>query len=433
MRLKQNNIPSQTRKTNTKTKSNTNTKTKSNMNKKTNRKTKKGGAKLGQGSFGCVIQPPIPCHENSPYNTNKYVSKLIPMYTEYARRDVAEEINIAKIINKFDKHSKYFIVPKDWCNIEPKKIDRGRNNITIKSKTHKQHKQVDDSRTCNIDPTVDIVNLIVPFGGLDLKDILSNRKYKPYREIMKNHFGSIIRNILIGLKLLHKNGVVHLDIKLENFIVNVENNSAYVKYIDMGLGEYVKGRENDNLTLRDLEFHVGTPSYIAPEMYVIYKFAKMHKHMVDTNYLFKTKFQENFIAGILQNLKKHKYSAEEVYKNSYRMNRQVLDFPNVKTDAVSRLTGNLDIIQHADIENLYVQIANMIHKDTIISDFYKPSTGIMYKYDIYSLGISFFLMMKYLDIQSPKMKELIRHMIDLNPVRRFSASECLDFVERYFR
>ena len=65
-----------------------------------------------------------------------------------------------------------------------------------------------------------------------------------------------------GIKYMHSNGVVHRDIKLENILIDLNNN---VKICDFGIGKAVTPNKNGK-TIHILFDQCGTPMYIAPEI-----------------------------------------------------------------------------------------------------------------------------------------------------------------------
>lgn len=74
----------------------------------------------------------------------------------------------------------------------------------------------------------------------------------------KNEYSiDIFRQILNGVKYLHNKGIVHLDLKLENIIINPENRK--IKIIDFGKSNHI----NNNLNLDDL----GTLEFLPPEYF----------------------------------------------------------------------------------------------------------------------------------------------------------------------
>lgn len=64
---------------------------------------------------------------------------------------------------------------------------------------------------------------------------------------------SYMKQIISGLEYIHKEGIVHKDLKLQNIYLN---NNNEIKIGDFGLSEYM----NSEITIS------GTPNYIAPEI-----------------------------------------------------------------------------------------------------------------------------------------------------------------------
>lgn len=62
--------------------------------------------------------------------------------------------------------------------------------------------------------------------------------------------------IVMAVGYLHKKGIMHRDLKLENILVD---NAGYLKIIDYGLAKTLK---RDQLS----KTFCGTPEYLAPEM-----------------------------------------------------------------------------------------------------------------------------------------------------------------------
>ena len=68
----------------------------------------------------------------------------------------------------------------------------------------------------------------------------------------------IFKQLIEGLKYIHKKKVVHLDIKLENILIDLTNT---IKICDFGVSR--KFTDKDELMYE----HCGTPAYIAPEIF----------------------------------------------------------------------------------------------------------------------------------------------------------------------
>lgn len=94
---------------------------------------------------------------------------------------------------------------------------------------------------------------IYPFAGdLDLFELVSVH-YKTKTRIAKDVLVRYTKELLHGLKHLHEKGIAHRDIKPENIMLG----EGKLKYIDFGLACFYENCEGS----------VGTPFYIAPEVY----------------------------------------------------------------------------------------------------------------------------------------------------------------------
>ena len=77
------------------------------------------------------------------------------------------------------------------------------------------------------------------------------------RKISERKSKFIFRQIIEGIKYIHSQNIVHRDIKLENILIDYNNN---IKICDFGIGKIYS---NKNELLYD---HCGTPMYMAPEI-----------------------------------------------------------------------------------------------------------------------------------------------------------------------
>ena len=80
---------------------------------------------------------------------------------------------------------------------------------------------------------------------------------KKRRKLSEKVAKFIFRQIILGIQHIHSQLIVHRDIKLENILIDMNNN---IKICDFGIG-IVLSSEN-----QPLYSHCGTPVYIAPEI-----------------------------------------------------------------------------------------------------------------------------------------------------------------------
>ncbi|XP_037101259.1 hormonally up-regulated neu tumor-associated kinase homolog A [Syngnathus acus] len=92
-------------------------------------------------------------------------------------------------------------------------------------------------------------------GGGDLMERICDKKRLPEKEVRR-----YTRQILAAVAHLHQHGVVHRDLKIENFLLDQHNN---IKIVDFGLSNTVK---SESLPLELLSTQCGSPAYAAPEL-----------------------------------------------------------------------------------------------------------------------------------------------------------------------
>lgn len=94
--------------------------------------------------------------------------------------------------------------------------------------------------------------------GIELYELVALNKLQP---IQKEY---IARSLIIGLKEMHKNGIAHLDIKLENIMIDIDNTTntiQSVKYIDFGFAC------KKDISCNYSNPEKGSKPYLAPEIY----------------------------------------------------------------------------------------------------------------------------------------------------------------------
>ena len=80
---------------------------------------------------------------------------------------------------------------------------------------------------------------------------------KKRRKLSEKTAKFLFRQIIEGIKYIHSKNIVHRDIKLENILIDINNN---IKICDFGIGKIL---DNKNKKLHD---QCGTPMYMAPEI-----------------------------------------------------------------------------------------------------------------------------------------------------------------------
>ncbi|XP_057679540.1 hormonally up-regulated neu tumor-associated kinase homolog [Corythoichthys intestinalis] len=92
-------------------------------------------------------------------------------------------------------------------------------------------------------------------AGGDLMDRICDRKRLPEKEVRR-----YTRQILSAVAHLHQHGIVHRDLKIENFLLDEHNN---IKIVDFGLSNTLR---SESLPAELLSTQCGSPAYAAPEL-----------------------------------------------------------------------------------------------------------------------------------------------------------------------
>lgn len=75
----------------------------------------------------------------------------------------------------------------------------------------------------------------------------------------------MMKDVFLGLEYLHRQGIVHRDIKPDNILCANTTKPLNVKIADFGLSNFLQMEEEGD-TDGTLASGVGTPYYVAPEM-----------------------------------------------------------------------------------------------------------------------------------------------------------------------
>ena len=170
--------------------------------------------RVGEGSYGCVHNPPLKC-KDKPYNPDlNKVSKIL------TKEHANDELKEFKLIKKADKKEDFHL---------------GKPMSCLPDKNINNKMAIDECKKFDSNKINEYKLLLLKNGGKDLKQIKD--KYKLLQENNQNrrkleNFWLDMSRILYGSKVLIENNIMHHDLKQENIVYNEE--TGRVNFIDFG-------------------------------------------------------------------------------------------------------------------------------------------------------------------------------------------------------
>ena len=225
---------------------------------------------VGEGTYGCVLKPPLKCDTIYGLTNKDYINKISKiMYYTHAINEEREY----SAINNIEGLEKFAISKPILCN---PLVDAKFNNSVKKCKTNVVKSNYNSDK-------YSLSMLLLEDGGLSIYDhaykvfILQNLNEK------KVFLTSLIQ-LFDGLLFFQSNNIIHRDIKLANMVYNVSTGKA--KYIDFGLMSNFQRLANRCLTNKET---LGiSHSYYAPEN------SCSNKYSFNSNKFKCTKIKEHF-------------------------------------------------------------------------------------------------------------------------------------------
>jgi len=177
---------------------------------------------IGEGAFGCVIKPSLPCSNKKMSYKNK-ISKVM------ISKEAIKELNEYAIIAKADKTKKFYLGVPTHCRVKKTKetIKAIENCIHLKKKYF--HKKSIKNGIKRLDL------LVMKDGGINLKMLsMMVELIKVTREnsIKVKKIWIEMHKLFRGILLFQKHGIVHHDIKPQNIVYNIDKHLA--NFIDFG-------------------------------------------------------------------------------------------------------------------------------------------------------------------------------------------------------
>lgn len=214
-----------------------------------------GGKAIASGSYGCVFYPSLKCKNKKSKSLG--VSKL--MLKKDAKKEYDDIIKIKKKISVIPNYQDYFILALEKC--EPERL------------TNEDIEDMDENckRFFNAKKKIEDYEIInIPFGGIDIdfyfKSGIDLTSFLNLNKSLKN-------TIINGVIPMNKLNIYHLDLKIDNFLINEKNQ---IKIIDWGFTIF----HNNNIPNIDYDILYRSFNFNLP--YSIILFSDMYVNLLNT-------------------------------------------------------------------------------------------------------------------------------------------------------
>jgi serine/threonine protein kinase len=447
------------------------------VTEKISQKKQFGGKKLGQGSYGCVVNPPLKClnkqllRNNDFQYSNNYISKIIK--TKYS--DVAfSELNMGSKIYKLDSNHNFFVPFINACYFTPQKhpdivylssdgklISSNPDSFDSSESTYlsdiefktdiSSHLLKEHKSKCVLKNNNDYLNLIGPIAGDNLSNILINNKNIKKINFIKNNYWYIYSYLVKGLSILHKKKIIHKDIKPSNLIVDF-------RYFNTGWN--VTKKSGNNYSSSSLHSSQSSISSTSSRSLLSYSIINCRIRYIDFGlslHLNKKKYSVDEIISLLADGTTY-YTPIDIFgiKLLYRLikrgyNPESKDFLNLMMNKLAKkYQANRNYYHSEGIRNNYFSFEGDSIYDTknyyLTASKYETSLkyilnlynsnklndkipDFLYGWDIYSLGIVLAKIAIRSDVKNIEFKNIIFKMIELNPEKRLNVSELIKVPE----
>jgi serine/threonine protein kinase len=337
--------------------------------------TQKGGELLDKGGYGCVFYPSINCRTGKENKNNKYISKL-----QIENKVSNNEYNISKLIKKIDNYNRYFIPIENKCYININKLeDKVVNSCDILDGKRKGKREIVMMKSKYIENKI----FLEYFNGLD-----KNKKVF--------HFIEFYKNLLSSIEKLQSINLIHFDLKGDNILIDLKNEIPLI--IDFGLTINIDELNND--TVIDKLYYSPKHIYIPPEIQLL-------------GYLYRNNLEPN--EKTINMITKELF---EELENKILVNYYSKDFINM----FYQLFKN-EMLKYKNKSKR--EILNIIKNEK----YWK-------KIDIYSLGILYLKMFRYIFryYNHPlilHLSSILLNNIHPNPLKRNTTNEIIESIENY--
>ena len=315
---------------------------------------------IGEGSYGCVIQPPL---------KNQYVKKYVE-YTNIRDDDVGKlfkpdnissfkkELNLLTAVQKIDPNSTFTVALKGAFSI---------NSSSIKLENVNKCLNVSQAAS------VDIYQIVLAYGGKELSDV--TRYSIPFSKCIK-----MLTVFLKGIKEMHSKEIIHRDIKPANVLVS----DSKISLIDFGISEKAQDVfSNTNYRVLSYVYPYYPPEFFVSSLLLKYKNDKetflmklddvirFMEHEFFEKLFIKTHIPivKSEIVNFINEIKKRNLSYDEVFNERMAYNCDIFSLSFVFKELASKI-----IYTNDEEKKLFMRLEKMSSE---YNPFLRPSVSSM--------------------------------------------------------
>ena len=166
---------------------------------------------IGEGGFGCVINPNITCkmaNGKTIPSSRRYITKI--MEPEDFEKEYEDVRNVKTILKKVPHYKQFFLLDIHEC--KPKKVEQDTITTIQSGCKYFKEKTVQDLEEMN--------TLIMPYAGQRSDKYLEELQNVEY---WKTFHSKLIHLLRFGVIKMNDVSVYHCDIKLQNVLFNKNN------------------------------------------------------------------------------------------------------------------------------------------------------------------------------------------------------------------
>lgn len=171
---------------------------------------RRGGAKLGEGSYGCVISPAPVCKGESLAPTDGSNQNMVAKVFKY-KEHADEEWELAKTVHKLDPNNTWSLPVYKRCARPTKYLQNDKYSCDL---------------TKHMDSDAVITYIVMKYGGKSLDEL---------DELPLDNFRNIMQTCLLALLTMSRREWIHMDIKPGNVLYDEAEDKCYL--IDFSLME----------------------------------------------------------------------------------------------------------------------------------------------------------------------------------------------------